>query len=61
MLRFTAVKVWIDDTYVCKSIIEEKKKKIEKDFDVEQNVIKNNAIEDLKELLGRQENHGCSS
>ncbi len=33
------------------SIIDEKKKKLEKDLSVEQNVIKNNAISKLKELL----------
>jgi len=33
------------------SIIDEKKKKLEKDLSVEQNVIKNNAIAKLKELL----------
>lgn len=33
------------------SIIESKRKKLEKDFGVEQNVIKNNAIDKLKELL----------
>ena len=33
------------------SIIEEKKRKIAKDFDVEQNVIKNNATSDLKKIL----------
>ena len=38
----------VDRDVRLQSIIEEKKKKIEKDFDVEQNVIKNNAIEDLK-------------
>jgi DNA-directed RNA polymerase subunit beta len=33
------------------SIIEEKRKKLEKDFGVEQNVIRNNALDKLKELL----------
>ena len=33
------------------SIIAQKKKKIEKDFQIEQNVIKNNAIGDLKKIL----------
>ncbi len=33
------------------SIIEEKKKKLEKDFGVEQNVIRNNALDKLKDLL----------
>lgn len=32
-------------------IIEEKKKKIQKDMDIEQNVIRNNALDKLKELL----------
>jgi DNA-directed RNA polymerase subunit beta len=41
----------VDRDVRLQSIIEEKKKKIEKDFDVEQNVIKNNAIEDLKQIL----------
>ncbi|MCJ8276951.1 MAG: DNA-directed RNA polymerase subunit beta, partial [Bdellovibrionales bacterium] len=41
----------VDRDVRLQSIIEEKKKKIEKDFDIEQNVIKNNAIEDLKQLL----------
>ncbi|PIT99715.1 MAG: DNA-directed RNA polymerase subunit beta [Bdellovibrionales bacterium CG10_big_fil_rev_8_21_14_0_10_45_34] len=34
-----------------KAIIESKKKKLEKDFAVEQNVIKNNALDKLKEIL----------
>ena len=33
------------------SIIEAKRKKLEKDFGVEQNVIKNNALDKLKEVL----------
>src|SRR5690606_12029695 len=33
------------------SILEEKRKKLEKDFAVEQNVIRNNALDKLKELL----------
>ncbi|MBY0314071.1 MAG: DNA-directed RNA polymerase subunit beta [Bdellovibrionales bacterium] len=32
-------------------ILEEKRKKIEKDFSVEQNVIKNNALEELKKII----------
>ena len=39
------------------SIIEEKRKKLEKDFGVEQNVIRNNALDKLKELVGEQGNH----
>jgi DNA-directed RNA polymerase subunit beta len=41
----------VDRDVRLQSIIQEKKKKIEKDFDVEQNVIKNNAVEDLKQIL----------
>ncbi|MCB0377302.1 MAG: DNA-directed RNA polymerase subunit beta [Bdellovibrionales bacterium] len=41
----------VDRDVRLQSIIEEKRKKIQKDFDVEQNVIKNNAIEELKDIL----------
>jgi DNA-directed RNA polymerase subunit beta len=40
------------------SILEEKKKKLEKDLSVEQNVIKNNALEKLKEILIGQKTTG---
>jgi DNA-directed RNA polymerase subunit beta len=40
------------------SILEEKRKKLEKDLSVEQNVIKNNAIEKLKEILVGQKTTG---
>ena len=43
------------------AIIEEKKKKLEKDFSVEQNVIRNNSITKLREILiGKKTTGGLS-
>ena len=40
------------------SIIEEKKTKIKKDLDIEQNVIRNNALDKLKEILVNEKTNG---